>query len=181
MQHFPVRATRISTVEKPADLAWPKISKEKMKPQTSEIGIPPPTMLQIEKAVRVLETMGYTQGETEPKVYKAALLQVTSDLATIEKLDEVGVKQEQSHVISHAASFSRLHHAESFSRLVHLSGYVVEAIERTLTENVFKVLFQHSGTFAFDDILTHTMSLDRAATKFKGYYDGWEIVIELRG
>ncbi len=126
----------------------------------------------------MLELMGISIGAIGVNVYKEVFLQVLTDIGGIDKLVEAGVNLDQPFVISHSACFQELQDAQRFAKLVHCSGYLVEAVERDLFAGGCTVLFQHSGTFAMDDILTHTVQLHRSAIEMNGEYDGWEVVID---
>lgn len=144
----------------------------------NEISVPPPTRSQLKRTELILEMNGISMDSIGDKGYRKAFLQVISDIASIDKLHEAGVDTDQAYVISHSASFQSMQDAERFERLAQCSGYLVEPIERNVFENLYKVLFQHSGTFALHDILSHTMTLDKSAIQMNGDYDGWELVID---
>lgn len=150
-----------------------------MKQNINKFSTPEPTDSQLERAENLLESFESLIDLNNFKSYENAFLQILSDIATIDKLHDLGVNEDQPFVISHSASFQRIQDAERFARLVNCSEYLVEPVEKNVFEDLYKVLFVHSGTLALDDILTHTMSLDKSAIQMNGEYDGWEVVIDI--
>ncbi|UUZ77382.1 ribonuclease E inhibitor RraB [Polaromonas sp. P1(28)-13] len=149
-----------------------------MKQKINKFNAPQPTDSQLERAETLLKSFESSIDLNNFKSYENAFLQVLSDIVTIDKLHELGINEDQSFSISHSASFQKMQDAERFARLVSCSEYLVEPVEKNVFEDLYKVLFVHSGTFALDDILTHTMSLDWSAMQMHGEYDGWDVVID---
>lgn len=152
--------------------------KKKMTQQKIEFTIPLPTKVQLERTERMLKVMGISIGAVGVSAYEEALLQVLTDITNIDNLVATGVNLDQPFAISHLAYFQELQDAQRFAKLVHCSGYLVEPVERDLVAGGCTVLFQHSGTFAMDDILTHTVQLSRSAIDLRGRYYGWQVAID---
>lgn len=144
----------------------------------SEVNTPEPTDSQLARTEQLLDTFGNLIDLGNFKAYENAFLQILSDVATVDRLHEEGIEPDQPFVISHSATFRSKQDAQRYEKLVNYSGYLVRSVENNLIEKLFNVLFQHSGTLAMDDILAHTMLLDKSATSMNGDYEGWEVVMD---
>ena len=149
-----------------------------MKKNTSDFKTPEPTDSQLERTDQLLETFGDLIDAGNFKAYEKAFHQVLSEVATVDRLHEEGIDPDHQFVISHSATFRKKQDARRYEKLIHCSGYLVGSVEKNLTEKVFNVLFQHSGTLALNDILGRRMLLNESATKMNGDYDGWEVVMD---
>ena len=149
-----------------------------MKHKISKAILPEPTSHQLLKAEHLLEKFAGLVDLGNFRSYSNAFLQVLSDIATIDKFLELGGNVDHTFLIHHAATFQTLSDAQKFTRLTNYSGYVVGPFEKQIVDGWYEVVFVHSGTFALDDILIHTMSLDKAALEMNGEYEGWEVVMD---
>jgi Regulator of ribonuclease activity B len=149
-----------------------------MKQEMSKAIRPEPTSNQLLRAEHLLEKFAGLVDLGNFHSYSNAFLQVLSDIATIDKLLELGINVDHKFLIHHVATFQTLSDAQKFVRLTNCSGYAVDSVGKQIVEDCYEVVFVHSGTFELDDILIHTMSLDKAALDMNGKYEGWEVVMD---
>jgi hypothetical protein len=103
-------------------------------------------------------------------------LRVMNDMKVLSSLESTPDIREKLRRVDHWIYFKSKETADSFAKWATEQKYSIELNQPT-EEHIFLVQVYHSSTSLFEDITSHTKTLNRKALELNAEYDGWETSI----